>query len=466
MHPADAIFYIVLITVSLFVIAHIKDFGGGWDEPPVYDYAAILPDVYLKAAQGNIFNDFHWFGDLKHYGPAYFLLGEIASRWLRVFTFLDVYDTWHIVNYLVFVMAAVCLYRLCQKFTDKWPAMLASLMYFSQPLLLGHAIMNPKDGAFAAFFLLAVTLGMDMIDAAREQEATQKAFLVKISALASHWYGRILIFLMAFIAIDRIGGNFITFPVLSSALKWAVSWPPASSFLTAHYFSGGKGYIAARHSIYVSKIIANVNFISTILVLVMAAILVYFFLRNATLFQRSVLWAGIALGLSTSIRILGPAAGALVLLVWILREAPRKVFLPALAYFGVAALTSFFFWPYLWQDTLTRVIETFQFMSLPWKGLVLLSGKWYPSDALPWYYLPKLIPIQITLPALLLFLVGCGLAAKSILKFDRSRAEIILPVVWFFFPLTAWMILRPTTFDNYRHFLFIMPPVFILAAMG
>lgn len=177
-------------------------------------------------------------------------------------------------------------------------------------------------------------------------------------------------------------------------------------------------------------------------------------------------FAGIALGLTTSIRILGPAAGALVLLVWDTKEKPQKIVLPALAYYAIALLTSLFFWPYLWKETFTRLINTFHFMSLPWKGAVLISGRYFPSSELPWYYLPKLIPLQITLPALFLFIFGTGIAFFQISKTRKIVADTILPLTWFFLPLFAWMIIRPTTFDNFRHFLFIMPPVFLLAGQG
>ncbi len=464
---ADTIFCLVLLIASILIIANIRDYGASWDEPLLYDYASLLPDIYNKAARGIIFNEYQWFGDLKYYGTAYFILGEIGMRGLSVLSSLDSYDAWHIMNFLVFVMGTVALYGLCRQFTGKLPAMLAALLYFSQPLLLGHGIMNPKDAPFASFFLLSVALGRKMVDQAGTDSPTTSTFRARILACVNRWYGRLIVMFTGLILIDRIGGNFITYPAVSAVLDWAVSWPPASNYLAANFFSGGAGYVAARHASYVAKILANLNLVTALILVGLALTLIFLFLKYSTPFRRSIFWAGMAAGITASIRILGPAAAALILFIWLLQEKPVKMLIPALAYIATAAAAMFLSWPYLWVDPLSKFTKSYRFMShIAWRDTVLFNGVYYPASGLPWYYLPNLIGIQLTLPVLLLAGIGSGLALFHLYTNFRDRRSFLLPLVWFYVPLFAWMVLQPNTFDNFRHFLFIIPPIFILAALG
>ena len=457
----DKIFYIILIACSILVIVKIKDFGASWDEPLYYDFSAFLPKIYLKAAQGIAFDEYDQFLHLKWYGPAFLVLGEFPARGLDLFPFWDIYDAWHIINYAVFVMGTISLYWICQKFADKLSAMFAALLFFSQPLLLGHGIMNPKDTPFESFFLLAIALGIKMIDAASNVSSRQPFSLSRIIPGVKKWYGRLLIFLAALIILDRVGKNFILLPIISTVVKWAFGL--SNKFLLPQ----GSYDLPVEYSNYLEKIITNTNLVNTIFLCILVVILLFRFFKYSTKFQRSVFWAGIALGLTTSTRVLGPAAGALVLLIWILQEKPKKILFPAIGYIVITIITIYFTWPYLWKDPLPRFIESFQVMlKFPWNNTLLFDGKYYSASSLPWYYLVKLICIQLTVPAILLFCIGTGLALFSLYKYRLKKSTYLLPLLWFYLPLAAWVLYRPITYDNFRQFLFIIPPVFIFSALG
>ena len=314
----DKIFYIILIACSILVIAKIKDFGVSWDEPLYYDFSAFLPKIYLKAAQGIAFDEYDQFLHLKWYGPAFLVLGEFPARGLDLFPYWDIYDAWHIINYAVFVMGTISLYWICQKFADKLSALFAALLFFSQPLLLGHGIMNPKDTPFESFFLLAVALGIKMIDTANDESSRQPISFSRIFSGVNKWYGRLLLLIAALIMLDKAGKNFILLPIVSTVTKWVSGL--SSKFLLPQRPPD----LPVEYSSYLEKIIPIANLVNTIFLSVLVVFLLFRFLKYSTKFQRSIFWAGIALGLTTSTRVLGPAAGGLILLIWILQEKPKK----------------------------------------------------------------------------------------------------------------------------------------------
>jgi hypothetical protein len=118
---------------------------------------------------------------------------------------------------------------------------------------------------------------------------------------------------------------------------------------------------------------------------------------------------------------------------------------------------------------------------------VLFNGQTYAANALPKIYLPALISIQFTGPVVLLAIAGIvlifwvwlfslrlgiferikppewltGSRIPSLIE-DRS---ILLPYLWFGLPLFASMVLNLSFHSNFRHFLFITPPLFIFAGI-
>jgi hypothetical protein len=77
---------------------------------------------------------------------------------------------------------------------------------------------------------------------------------------------------------------------------------------------------------------------------------------------RITLLAGILLGALTSIRILGPLAGLLVILYFLLKTEPRPL-AGLVPYAVVAGLTLFATWPYLWEAPLRNFIQVLQHMA-------------------------------------------------------------------------------------------------------
>ena len=183
----------------------------------------------------------------------------------------------------------------------------------------------------------------------------------------------------------------------------------------------------------------------------------------------STLLAAFFLGIATSIRVLGPLAGVFVGIY-----AFSKLKMPALIkhlamYAALAILFTFIAWPYLWTNPLQRFIEAFGFMSdNPTQLKVLFNGQLYSADELPRRYLPFLLGLTLTESALLLFVIGMFVAFWNQIKKNSSLiiTSYSLLLFWFLIPFAYVILRKPPMYDGYRHFLFMLPPIFIFAGFA
>ncbi|HAX68159.1 MAG TPA: hypothetical protein DCY14_01000, partial [Anaerolineae bacterium] len=159
----------ILLVINLFIgLVTFRSYGLSWDEPLFYDYAEALKYAYTPANwfSGN-FEVERSFGssgsDHANRGPAYLL---IATPFVSLVERLglDSASAWHLVNFLTFQLGVYLLYRLASKWMGKESALAAAALFAFQPLLWGHAFINPKDIPFLAFFLGAVLFGFELVD--------------------------------------------------------------------------------------------------------------------------------------------------------------------------------------------------------------------------------------------------------------------------------------------------------------
>jgi hypothetical protein len=300
---------------------------------------------------------------------------------------VDEASAWHLVNFLTFLLGAYFVYRLSLRWMGEWAAFGAAALFSTQPLILGHAFINPKDMPFLVFFLGALLFGFAMVDALNEKTKSKKQKFLRV--------------------------------------------------LLAAFF----------------------------------------------------------LGIATSIRVLAPLAGILVVIYAIIRlrsivHRPRSAFLFLLAY---PLLTIFFMlasWPYLWESPLKNFFQVFLFMSENPTGLqVLFEGEVYRAYELPRRYLPTLLSITLTESIWPLFVIGLNSAFKKMVLSIRSKntrysttapgtnnqlstvhrppsSDYWLTLLAFIVPFAYVLLLRPPMYDGFRHFLFILPPVFVTCGLG
>ncbi|MCH7878387.1 MAG: hypothetical protein IH914_03615 [candidate division Zixibacteria bacterium] len=177
------------------------------------------------------------------------------------------------------------------------------------------------------------------------------------------------------------------------------------------------------------------------------------------------IFAGIILGISTSIRVIGPAAGGLVAiyLIYIWRHYSVATII---AYFSVGALVTYVSWPFLWQAPFSRFIESLSLTTnFPWEGKVLFDGVLYSSTELPSMYLPTLLLLQFTEPTALLFLGGLIIAIYFAITRRKNIPGTFILLLWFWMPTLYTIITRPTVYDNFRQLLFIVPPIFVFSGI-
>jgi hypothetical protein len=105
-------------------------------------------------------------------------------------------------------------------------------------------------------------------------------------------------------------------------------------------------------------------------------------------------------------------------------------------------------------------------LDFPWDNNVLFDGKITPATKLPYIYLPKLITIQITEPAILLFLLGLVWVVFQVKRGNLYKGKFFMIWLWIFLPLILVVVSQPVMYDNSRQFFFILPPLFIFAGFA
>lgn len=182
----------------------------------------------------------------------------------------------------------------------------------------------------------------------------------------------------------------------------------------------------------------------------------------------TIITAAFFVGISTSIRVLGPLASILTLCYALTRiqKIPHIELAKSIAaYTGLSLLVVFATWPYLWMNPLQNFIEVFGFMSdNPTQLNVLFNRQYYQADELPHRYLPILMIYTLTEPIWGLFLSGLGIA---LWKSDtKKRVTLLIILAWLIIPAGYVMLRTPPMYDGYRHFLFMLPPVFFFSGFA
>ncbi|WP_197043861.1 glycosyltransferase [Aureispira sp. CCB-QB1] len=129
-----------------------------------------------------------------------------------------------------------------------------------------------------------------------------------------------------------------------------------------------------------------------------------------------------------------------------------------LGYFG-----GILYWPYALEDPLNNPFYALQEMSNFSVGIRMLwEGQHYWSEYLPWYYVPKWLVTVLPLVVLL----GLIFAIVPIVKDTRNRIITLMLAFTALFPVAYVIYKDSALYDGIRHFLFVCPPLIILATYG
>ncbi len=463
---------IIYLVVGLLVVTQ---YGASIDEPARIQYA----ERSLAAYGGKV----DYLQDEK--GPFYGMLAVIGSQGLGfLFPGWKAIDGWHYMSFLAFVMGVYFFYRLCRRLIDPGPAFAATLLFSTQPLLWGHAFINPKDIPFMAFFLGSVTLGLEMVDqfqaralvsgaktSVRERYANLRQKLASDWGIASRRLRRVLKVLGLLLA--GLALSYELMRVLIAAVIGKAYTAAPSSWLGSLFRQRALHASQIPLQAYISK--AQTQYAWLALILGIGLVLAIFgvawlvfpsvitpqarrFVRF--LAQPRVWLAGCFLGFCSDIRTLGPASGLLVG-VYFVSKAGRKAIPVLLEYLGIGALTIYLFWPNLWNAPLQNYLSSLSLAAdYPMAGNLLFAGNLYSYKNPPAGYLPVLFTLQFTETAILLILIGFVIAGFYLLRKAGLRMDMLLLGVWFVAPVAAAILLHSTLYNNFRQFLFVVPPLF------
>jgi hypothetical protein len=256
--------------------------------------------------------------------------------------------------------------------------------------------------------------------------------------------------------------------VVTAALN-GTAWPPLNSL----FLRLAENSALTPASAYVAKALAWLDIAVATLVAAMLVLALWvarpLWGETTRRFFRDVFRhagpAAVILGMAVAIRTAGIFGGVLVVGYawhrWRRRSAP---FL--LTYSLGAAVVAFALWPQLWGgplDFLRSSVE--RSLQFPDGHEVLFRGEILVSNGLPSIFLPWLMAIQFTFPGVLLVLLALPMTVWIALRPAQPNAQLWVLLLWFFLPSLAVVILRLPIYNNFRHLLFIVPPLFVLGAV-
>jgi len=512
------IWFVASLTIGALTV---HEYGMSVDEPNNYRYAAdtlnAYPSFFGTRYQPNYDSSY------DGHGPAFITIAGIFVRIIqRLSPNVFAPDLWHFTYFVTFQLTGLCLYWLTKRWFSRWTAWALLLLFSTQPLLLGHAFINPKDIPFMFFLTLSVLCGFRMTDTLEANESfvsldkparvltqkfqdadprRRKAFLTLLTlatataltlALLSHqvnslleqvvnsfytaepgsWTGRVFSMVAspdpdvsakdyvtkAWRLFDRAERGILITGVLFFLFYFGllIKGQSVSSFIRDTWIQRYKLRTIAGETGKWLRSSLGPGLLKTWFADMLRA------LRNP-----SVILAGIALGLATGVRAIGPLAGVIVLFYLVAKFRSRG-WAVAIAYFLVAGIATYIAWPRLWDAPIQRYLEALGIVSnFPnFPGRVLFDGQLYSARELPRSYLPVLLNIQFTEPLLLCMYAGFGLLVWQLLR-KRLRTDLLLYLsLGFVFPLFGLILLNAPLYNNFRQALFLIPAMSMFAAFS
>lgn len=93
-------------------------------------------------------------------------------------------------------------------------------------------------------------------------------------------------------------------------------------------------------------------------------------------------------------------------------------------------------------------------------------GKEYHGYELPRRYFPVMLTITLTEPTWPLFLFGLYTTSVNFFRQKVDRIKMFTLFLWFGMVFLLLITINPPNSDGYRHYLFILPPVFLFAGFA
>ncbi|MGB3801732.1 MAG: glycosyltransferase family 39 protein, partial [Lewinella sp.] len=185
-----------------------------------------------------------------------------------------------------------------------------------------------------------------------------------------------------------------------------------------------------------------------------------------------------AIALNTRLPALVILAATVAILVWE-SVSERKRISRRLGMAGAYAVLSILlmipFFPYLWEDTLHRLVGALSEMSdFDWGGTNLLFGDRLSAVDVPAYYIPAWIVITTPVMYVLLSLTGTFRALRTIVQglprgklwTDYTGQCDFVHLGLSVGPILVVILLHSTLYNGWRHMHFVYPSLIFLALVG
>ena len=150
----------------------------------------------------------------------------------------------------------------------------------------------------------------------------------------------------------------------------------------------------------------------------------------------------------------------------------RRVLTTSAAFLAAAIAVVYIIHPYYWENPL-RFVDGLRVLSQhPNPADNLFMGEIYPSDAVPWNYIPVWFAITAPPVALGLGAVGCvavcwrGISHRLDALRDREIRFDVMLVGCFVMPVVVVIALQSNIYNGWRHMYFLWGPFCLLAAIG
>lgn len=484
-----ALFVVLNLIVGVFIAG---DYGESTDEAFERERAVVALKMYSGADidREQVYTSL---GVKRLYGTAQTAFFQYTSQKLSPLLHVPVRTITHYGYFVTFQVAVVAIFYLTRSLTNPWTALATSVIFGTQPLLFGHAFINPKDipqmaiftATVAAGFLLsekmAKTLTADPLPieawraAIRDKAKWQKTFS------STRWMLGVVLFLGAFLLTAH--------KIIPPLVSWMYQ-APAGSLVGWLFGLIGDNSGSIPLSDYVNKgQVVSVRLASSALIGWAGLYLFVFGWRllsgRPRLLDLSALWASLRCdlkemsarilwgavlaggiwGLAVATRVTGLAAGGIVGLCLLL-EFRRKAIFPLILYTLAAALVCYAAWPFLWVFGLEGLFDALQaFSSNVWGSTVLFEGELYTSTSLPRDYLLKMLSLQLTLPVVFLSVGGFFLGLFLWKKKTLPSTKFWLLVAWFALPVLYTVLKNSSQYNNFRQYLFVLPPLFVFTGI-
>ncbi|WGS01577.1 glycosyltransferase family 39 protein [Bradyrhizobium sp. ISRA443] len=199
---------------------------------------------------------------------------------------------------------------------------------------------------------------------------------------------------------------------------------------------------------------------------------------------RTILIVGFGAGLSLGCRVLGGLALIYAAIgfipLWIdeyrsqgPREAVRRfahvvyVLLPGLV-FGYLVMGLIWPWSIMEPGHPLEAVTYFShFFEKPWKEM--FDGALVSVPDMPWSYLPTLFALQLPEVLLVLLIAAVVITFMSLSRKEvpaRRKTIMLTLMLAAMLPLVIAMVKRPALYNGIRHFIFVIPPMTVLAGVA